>query len=104
MIVPAPDPERFTSDYTRMMYRLGYRVLGGHPTLLATHTVDATGTDQAGLRWYQLEATAGSPVEAPWTIRQQGTYAPADGLSRWLGSIASDRAGDIAIGMPSIGE
>jgi len=31
-------------------------------------------------------------------ICQQGTYLPDDGIFRWMGSIAMDQAGDIALG------
>ena len=33
-----------------------------------------------------------------WYIYQQGTYAPADGQYRWMGSIAMNGNGDIALG------
>src|SRR5665647_1375325 len=36
---------------------------------------------------------SGSP-----TVFQQGTYAPADATYRWMGSIAMDHAGDMAMG------
>src|SRR5690606_27944513 len=35
---------------------------------------------------------------ANWGIHQQGTYAPADGHERWMGSIAMNGDGDIALG------
>ncbi len=35
---------------------------------------------------------------ASWTLFQEGTYAPADGLERWMGSIAINAAGHIALG------
>ena len=36
-------------------------------------------------------------THSPWEIYQQGTYAP-DADSRWLGSIAMDRMGNVALG------
>ena len=50
------------------------------------------GNDHAGVRWYELQKQA-----AVWTIQQQGTYAP-DALHRWMGSVAQDKSGDIAVG------
>lgn len=73
-------------------YRLAYRNLGDHEALVVNHTVDV-GNDRAGIRWYEVRDPNGTP-----TVYQQGTYAPADGLSRWLGSIAMDRAGNIGLG------
>ena len=35
----------------RLMYRLQYRNFGSHESLVVNHTVDADGTDHAGLRW-----------------------------------------------------
>ena len=45
-----------------------------------------------GVRWYELRLPGGSP-----SIFQQGTFQP-DSLYRWMGSIAMDRSGDIALG------
>jgi hypothetical protein len=55
--------------------------------------VDATGTDVAGIRWYELRNTGG----AGWAINQQSTFSP-DATNRWMGSIAMNGSGDIALG------
>jgi hypothetical protein len=47
----------------------------------------------SGVRWYEIR----NPNSAP-AIFQEGTYAPADGVHRWMGSIAQDRAGNMALG------
>jgi hypothetical protein len=75
------------------MFRAQYRNFGTHQVLLLNHSVDATGQDQAGVRWYELRR-AGSGA---WSVFQQGTHAP-DGLHRWMGSLAMDAAGDIMLG------
>ena len=82
--------------YGYMMFRLSYRNFGDHQVILLNHTVAADGNpnhDHAGIRWYELRRTK----KAPWSIYQQGTYVP-DARDRWLGSIAMDRHGDIALG------
>ena len=33
-----------------------------------------------------------------WGMRDQGTYAPTDGLNRWMPSAAMDKSGNIAVG------
>src|SRR5256885_1445568 len=33
-----------------------------------------------------------------WGMHDQGTYAPADGLNRWMPSAAMDKSGNIAVG------
>jgi hypothetical protein len=74
------------------MYRAQYRNFGSYQTLVLNHTVDP-GNNSAGIRWVELRKTTGS-----WFLYQTGTFAPADGLSRWMGSIAMDGAGNIALG------
>ncbi|HEY3127805.1 MAG TPA: PKD domain-containing protein [Candidatus Limnocylindria bacterium] len=74
----------------RLMYRLAYRNFGDHESLVVNHSV-AAGTS-TGVRWYELR----NPRTGP-TIYQQGTFAP-DSAYRWMGSIAMDHVGDIAVG------
>ena len=33
-----------------------------------------------------------------YSLYQQGTFAPGDGVHRWMGSIAMDKKGDMALG------
>jgi hypothetical protein len=80
----------------RLMYRLSYRHFGdGHEALFVNHSV-AADSSTTGARWYELRP-AGSGTTGV-TVYQQSTYAPAGGLSRWMGSIASDKNGNIALG------
>ncbi|HEV8397109.1 MAG TPA: fibronectin type III domain-containing protein [Vicinamibacterales bacterium] len=76
----------------RLMYRLQFRQLADRAAMVVNHTVDVNGFDHAGIRWYELRNTGGG-----WSIYQQGTYAP-DASHRWMGSIAMDQAGNIALG------
>ena len=71
------------------MYRLAYRNFGDHQALVANHSV--TAGSSVGVRWYEIRNPA-----AP-AVYQQGTYAP-DSSYRWMGSIAMDKAGNIALG------
>jgi hypothetical protein len=93
--VPQPGTGiRLHSLFDRLMYRLAYRNFGTHESLVVNHTVDANGanTGYTGVRWYEVR----SPNAAP-AIYQQGTYAP-DANSRWMGSVAMDRNGNMAVG------
>ena len=45
-----------------------------------------------GVRWYEIRNPNGTP-----TVFQQGTFSP-NANSRWMGSIAMDKSGDIALG------
>lgn len=85
--------QRLDSLGDRMMYRLVYRNFGAYQSLYASHTVKADGVDRAGVRWYELRDSGSG-----WAINQQSTYAPADGLYRWMSSIAADKDGNIAMG------
>ena len=85
--------QRLDSYGDRLMYRLAYRNFGGHESLVTNHTV-ATGTNgsQTGIRWYELRRSGSN-----FGLYQQGTYAPGANY-RWMGSIAMDKLGDIAMG------
>ncbi|MEI6888957.1 MAG: BACON domain-containing protein [Bacteroidales bacterium] len=76
----------------RMMYRLQYRSFAGYSTMVCNFTVDIS-TTVAGIRWYELRKSGGA-----WSIYQQATYAPSDNNSRWMGSIAMDSSGNMALG------
>lgn len=78
---------------TRLMYRVQYRKFGSYEVMLTNHTVNASGSGQAGVRWYELRNFGSG-----WNIYQQGTFAPADGDNRWMGSVAMNGNGDIGVG------
>jgi hypothetical protein len=89
--IPQPGTsQRLDSLADRLMYRLAYRNFGDHESLVVNHSV--TAGSSVGVRWYELRSPGGTP-----TVYQQGTYAP-DSAYRWMGSIAMDRNGDIAMG------
>lgn len=75
----------------RLMTRVVYRNMGTYQSLLATHVVAVSSV--GAVRWYEIR----NPITSP-AFYQQGTYAPGDGLHRWMSSIAMDKLGDIALG------
>jgi hypothetical protein len=75
----------------RPTWRLQYRNFGSHESLVTNQSVEAR-SHQAGVRWYELRNSQ-DPV-----IYQQGTFAPTDGIHRWMGSVAMDRKGNLAVG------
>ena len=92
--IPQPDTsQRLEALSAWLMWRVQYRNFTYRQTLVASHTVDVDGTDHAGIRWYELRKVG----SGPWTIYQQGTYAP-DAEHRWMGSAAMDGDGNIALG------
>src|SRR5205823_12746698 len=77
-------PQGIDAIGDRFMFRAAYRNFGDHESLVTNYAVDA-GTE-AGVRWLELRSvTSGTP-----TVAQESTYAPADGLWRWMGSAATD--------------
>ncbi|MBI3474167.1 MAG: hypothetical protein HY010_00405 [Acidobacteria bacterium] len=89
-VVQPSTTQRLDSLADRMMYRLAYRNLGNHESLVTNHSVAITGG--GGVRWYEIQNPSGTPV-----LAQQGTFAP-DASYRWMGSIAMDQSGDMAVG------
>ncbi|MBZ5663606.1 MAG: hypothetical protein LAO30_03295 [Acidobacteriia bacterium] len=74
----------------RLMYRLAYRNFGTHESLVVNHSVVAGSS--GGVRWYEIQNPSGTP-----SVAQQSTFAP-DSSYRWMGSVAMDQAGDLAVG------
>jgi len=75
----------------RLMFRLAYRNFGDHESVVGNYTVSSGGV--AGIRWFELRNVTSGPV----TVFQESTYQP-DATWRWMGSIAMDKAGGIALG------
>jgi uncharacterized repeat protein (TIGR01451 family) len=79
----------------RPMFRLAYRNFGDHEALSFNHTVDAADfANHSAIRWYEMRK---SNAADPWSIYQQSTFAP-DSDHRWMGTMAMDRFGNLAIG------
>src|SRR5690242_14229370 len=90
----------------RLMFRMPYRNFGSYASLVLNHSVhvtDTSGAGRIGIRWYEVRI----PRNGTPSIYQQGTYAPDDTatnpLWRWMGSIAEDKNGDIALGYSASG-
>jgi subtilisin-like proprotein convertase family protein len=73
------------------MFRLGYRNFGTHQSLVGNFAVDV-GSDRSGIRWFELRNSGGG-----WSLFQEGTHAPGT-EHRFMGSIAQDQQGNIALG------
>jgi hypothetical protein len=76
----------------RPTFRLAYRNFKDDEALVTNQSVEAT-PGVAGARWYEIRRTGGN-----YSLYQQGTYAPGDGVHRWMGSIAQDQKGDMGLG------
>ena len=77
----------------RPTFRLAYRNFKTYESLVTNQSVEAT-PGVAGARWYEIRRDE----NGAYSIYQQGTYDPGDGVHRWMGSIAMDKKGNMALG------
>jgi hypothetical protein len=117
-VIEQPSPA-IASQYVdaisdRLLFRIAYRNLGTTASPVNSYvmnwTVNVSGaagttvaTHQAGIRWEELRR---DPV-GNLSIFDQGTHAPdpasGTGRNRWMGSIAQDNLGNIALGFSRSG-
>ena len=76
------------------MFMAHYRSFASYNSITLCHSVDVdfSPSIKSAIRWYELHQKNGI-----WQINQQSTYGP-DNDSRWVGSIALDRQGNIGLG------
>jgi hypothetical protein len=88
------DPAQYLDFLSRQrpLFRLAYRNFKDYEALVTNQSVEAT-PGVAGVRWYEIRRRNGT-----YSVFQQGTYAPGDGVHRWMGSVAMDKNGNIALG------
>ncbi len=84
--VPQPNANLLEAVSFRMAHRAPYRRIGSADTLLVNMSV--TG----GIWWAELRDVFATP-----TVFQQAIHGP-DSTVRWMGSIASDKRGNILLG------
>jgi hypothetical protein len=77
------------NQYRRVRRRFDFR-----ESLWVTHTFSSA-AGPTGSQWAQIDVTGGTINPA---LVQQQLYDPADGIYRWMSSIAADRQGNVALG------
>jgi hypothetical protein len=76
----------------RPIWRLAYRNFKDYEVLVTNQSVeDPAGA--GGTRWYEIRRVGGT-----YSVYQQGTVTGGDGVHRWMGSIAQDKKGNMALG------
>ena len=78
----------------RLMYRLAHYNKNGTQHFLVAHSVN--NTTGVATRWYEFRAQ-GLGNTKKLSLYQSG-QTPDDGYYRWMGSVAMDKKGDIALG------
>ena len=77
-----------------IMNQVHYNNFITHESMVCCFTVDAEpGQNKAGIRWMEIRRI----TDEDWSIYQEGTYAPDDGFSRFVPSIAMDTSGNIGL-------
>jgi hypothetical protein len=90
------DPSQYLdilSYRQRPTFRLAYRNFKSYETLVTNQSVEAL-PGVAGVRWYEIRRDAAET----YSVFQQGTFAPNDGIHRWMGSVAQNKKGGMALG------
>jgi hypothetical protein len=89
---PSPGPD-LDPIADRPMFRCTYRKVGTRESLMFNQTVQVfwSGRPFAGIRWYVVIDPSGTPV-----VEQGATFSPSEAF-RWMGSMAMDKVGNIAI-------
>jgi hypothetical protein len=75
-----------------IMWRVQYRNFGAYQAMVGNFVTDVNDSDHAGIRWYEVRRGQN------WVLHQEGTVTAADDVNRWMGSIAMDKYGNIALG------
>ncbi len=118
-VMEQPQPATLTTQSLdsvggRNMFRVGYRNLGTVAAPVNSYvmnwnvnvsgvTPNTQGTHQSGVRWEELRRSAAGAM----SVFDEGTHAPdpalGTGRNRWMGSIAQDYLGNLALGFTRSG-
>jgi len=93
--VPALSGDGLDSIGDRLMAQNQYTNQGGVESLWMNHTVLGAAASTAAPRYYQVDVTGGTVAA---NTSQAFTYTPDSTMNRFMGSVAVDRAGDMALG------
>lgn len=92
---PETEGQKVDSLSTFLLHRLAYRNFGGFESMVTVRGgVERQGDGTpVGVRWFEIRREG-----TTYSIYQESTFSPDDGVNRWMGSIAQDRVGNIAMG------
>ncbi|MDQ3045935.1 MAG: T9SS type A sorting domain-containing protein [Bacteroidota bacterium] len=78
-----------------LQYRAQWRKWAGYNTVVLSWPVKVNAaTGLRSIKWAEVRQDQSTLA---WTMYQEGIYAPADGLNRWMSSIAMDDNGSIGL-------
>ena len=97
-IVPQPPPATGSNTLdslgNRLMQRVQYRKISGVESIWVNHTTRNSSSSNTSPQWGQISVNNGT-VNTP--IVQQQIYRPDTTLYRWMGSLAVDNGGNMAL-------
>ncbi len=77
-----------------IMNQVHYRNFETHESIVMNFITDVNdGENLSGIRWIEMRRTD----SLDWSVYQEGTFAPDDGLHRFMGSICMDGTGAIGL-------
>lgn len=92
--VPQPGGSGLDAIPEVIMNQVHYRNFTTYESMVMNFVTDATaGENLSGIRW--IEFRRNDSID--WFVHQEGTFAPDDGLHRYMGSICMDGQGNIAL-------
>ena len=96
--VPEPAPGNITDTLAdRAMMQNQYRNIAGVESLWVNHTTGtASASTPTGVQWAQINVTGATIITTP--VQQQIYNNGADGLNRFMGALAVDKQGNMALG------
>jgi hypothetical protein len=103
--IPQPGTSnKIDALFNRSMRQLHYRATNNNTESMVINQVVDAGNGVAGIRWWEIFRD--STVEGPgsnWTLKQDSTYSP-NSTSRFMGAMAINDQGDIALGFSASSE
>ena len=94
-IVPQPNTAvMLDSLEDRLMQKVQYRKVGTAESLFVVHSVQTNSASPVVPQWAQINVTGGTVNATPV---QQQIYTPDSSLYRWMGAIAADGLGSVAL-------
>jgi Chitobiase/beta-hexosaminidase C-terminal domain len=100
---PVPEPSGNNTDTLadRAMMQNQYRNIGGDESIWVNHTTGPAGpygppTTPTGIQWAQIDVTGGNVNITP--VQEQIFNNGLDGMNRFMGALAVDRVGNMAVG------
>jgi hypothetical protein len=103
--IPQPNTtNKIDALFNRSMRQLHYRATNNSTESMVINQVVDAGNGIAGIRWWEIfrDSSVNGPGPA-WTLKQDSTYSP-DNTSRFMGAMAINGEGDIALGYSASSE